>query len=432
MAKKKFKTYKECLSYLFNLERAGIKYDLKNIKLLLRFLGNPHKNFKTIHVAGTNGKGSVSSMINSLLIEKGYKTGLYTSPHLTDFRERITVNGKLIKGSFVLEFTNRFYTEIERIKPSFFEVTTAMAFEYFKKCKVEYAVVETGLGGRLDSTNVIKPVLSVITSLSIDHVEFLGNRIEKITYEKGGIIKKNIPVVIGNVSELSARILKRTAKENNSEIIFSNGIKKIDITQRTENGLYFDLKNKYRDLFLPLIGDYQVSNLKTFFCAADLLEKYERIEFSPEDILWSLLNIRCNSNFTGRFDLISTDPKIILDVSHNLQAVQNIRKNLKYFKYEKLIVIFAMMKDKNYGECVSELGKLKAKIILTKPDYKRSAEPAELFKAVTKNRSAFTVKDDLKSAMKEARDIANTNDLILITGSFFLAGDYLKLPEKFK
>lgn len=428
----KFKSYKECIPYLFNLERAGIKYDLNNIKLLLSFLDNPQTQFKSIHIAGTNGKGSVSSLLNSYLMEKGFKTGLYTSPHLRDFRERISVSGRLISRHFILEFMNKIYNEIEKIKPSFFEVTTAMAFEYFKKRKVEYAVIETGLGGRLDSTNVLKPVLSVITSLSIDHVEFLGNSIEKITYEKGGIIKKNIPVVIGNVSDVSKQILKKTAKKNNSEIIFSSGKNKIKIIRRSENGLYFDLNSKSSNLYFPMIGDYQVSNLKTFLSAADALKKYENLDYNEEVLRRSLKNIKRNSNISGRFELISENPKIILDVSHNLQAIQNIKKNLIYFKFEKLIIIFAMMKDKNYEECLSELSKLRAKIILTKPEYKRSAEPSELLKAVKRNRSGFIVKNDLKSAVKEAREISGRKDLILITGSFFLAGDYLNLPDRLK
>ena len=197
MIKDKFRNYNKCIEYLFGLERAGIKYNLKNISSLLKYLKNPQRNFKSIHIAGTNGKGSVSSILNSVLIEKGFKTGIYTSPHIRDFRERILVNGKFISKKFILDFTNKIHPEIERIKPSFFEVTTAMAFEYFSQKKVDYAVVETGLGGRLDSTNVMMPVVSVITSIGIDHVEFLGKTIKKISYEKAGIIKKNTPVIVG-------------------------------------------------------------------------------------------------------------------------------------------------------------------------------------------------------------------------------------------
>ena len=182
-----YKSYEKCVKYLYSLERVGIKYDLKNIKSLLRFLGNPEKNFKSVHIAGTNGKGTVASIINSYLIELKYKTGLYTSPHIKDFRERILVNGKMIPQKYVIDFTNKIYDLTQKILPSFFEATTAMAFQYFSDCGIEYAVIEAGLGGRLDSTNILKPEVSIIPSISIDHTEYLGNTVEKIAFEKAGM-----------------------------------------------------------------------------------------------------------------------------------------------------------------------------------------------------------------------------------------------------
>ncbi|MBK8552737.1 MAG: hypothetical protein IPL53_17400 [Ignavibacteria bacterium] len=425
MTKKIFNTYNQCIQYLFNLERAGIKYDLRNIKLLLKFSGNPQNYYKSIHIAGTNGKGSVSSIINSYLIEKGIRTGIYTSPHIKDFRERILVNGKLVSKRFIVEITNKYYQEIERIKPSFFEVTTAIAFEYFREKKVNYAVIETGLGGRLDATNILKPVLSVITSLSIDHVDYLGKNIVKITQEKGGIIKKNIPVIVGKVPDVSEKILRKIAKENGSEIILSSDTNKLKITGRNEKGFYSDAKGKYSRLFFPVIGDYQKYNIKTFLSVIDLLKKNEKINYTQKDISETFKNLKANSNFYGRFSLVSVSPKIVIDVSHNLQAIQNIRTNMNYFKYRNLIIIFAMMQDKNYTECLDEIGKLKAKIILTKPEYKRAALPADLYSAVTRNKSRFIVKDNLKESIELSAEIAGKDDLILITGSFFLASDFL-------
>ena len=190
-----YKSYEKCVKYLYSLERVGIKYDLKNIKSLLRFLGNPEKNFKSVHIAGTNGKGTVASIINSYLIELKYKTGLYTSPHIKDFRERILVNGKMIPQKYVIDFTNKIYDLTQKILPSFFEATTAMAFQYFSDCGIEYAVIEAGLGGRLDSTNILKPELSIITSISIDHTEYLGNTVEKIAFEKA-----NPASILANIS----------------------------------------------------------------------------------------------------------------------------------------------------------------------------------------------------------------------------------------
>ncbi|MEO6694842.1 MAG: folylpolyglutamate synthase/dihydrofolate synthase family protein [Ignavibacteria bacterium] len=428
----KFSNYKSSINYLYGLERAGIKYDLKNIKALLKLLNNPERNFKSLHIAGTNGKGSVSSILNSVLIEKGFKTGLYTSPHLIDFRERILFNGKFIPKKHVLNFVNNHYKDIEKIKPSFFEITTALAFEYFNFKKIDYAVIETGLGGRLDSTNVINPVISVITSIDIDHTEFLGNTIIEITKEKAGIIKKNTPVVIGEVSEVSKRIFKKYSKEKMSELIFSENQYKTKIVKKMEHGFYFNIKNGIysgKNFLFPVIGDYQLKNIKTAFTSLDVISKKEKINFTDVQIFAGLQNLKLNSNLHGRFELISKAPKIVIDISHNLQGVRNIKSNLKYFHYEKLYIIFGMMTDKKFKECISELAKIRtAKIILTKPDYKRSAEPEDLYKAVGKKKSSFEVKKNVAEAFDYVINNSSQKDLILITGSFFLVSDFLKLP----
>ena len=221
----KFRSYSECIDYLFALERAGIKYNLNNIKKLSKASSDPHKKYKSIHIAGTNGKGAAASMISSVLQESKYKTGLYTSPHIKDFRERIRVNGKVIPKSYVVKFTEKHYKLIEKIKPSFFEATTAMAFKYFADSKVDFAVIECGLGGRLDSTNIIVPEISVITSISIDHSEYLGNTIKQITFEKSGIIKRNIPCVTGSLSVYSKNIIKKLCSRRNSLFIDSSKIR---------------------------------------------------------------------------------------------------------------------------------------------------------------------------------------------------------------
>lgn len=428
--RKKFTSYNDCINYLFNLERAGIKYDLKNIKSLLKTLGYPQNNFKAIHIAGTNGKGSVASILNSFLIEKKFKTGLYTSPHINDFRERILVNGKFISKNFIIRFVNLVLNEIDKIKPSFFEVTTAMAFEYFKAKDVDYAVIETGLGGRLDSTNVLKPVLSIITSLSIDHTDYLGKTIESITMEKGGIIKSKIPVISGNIPPVSIKILSKITEAKNSKIYFQKKNNLVRITNRTENGFYFNKGKEFTKIFFPTIGDFQLNNIAVGFSAMELLKSIGGINFNQTDIRNTFSRLKQNSNFHGRFEKISDKPKIVTDVSHNLQAIQNISSNLKYFKYKKLFIVFAMMADKNFKDCVNELSKLNAVIILTKPYYKRAAEPASLFNSVMKNRSKFIIKEDLANAMEYVFQKAGKEDLILITGSFFLVNDFLKLLHK--
>ncbi|MBK8981398.1 MAG: bifunctional folylpolyglutamate synthase/dihydrofolate synthase [Ignavibacteria bacterium] len=381
----KFKSYKSAVEYLFALERAGIKYDLTNITKLLRITGNPHLNFKSIHVAGTNGKGSVASILNSALIESGIRTGLYTSPHISDFRERILVNGKFISKKFILDFVNVMHKEIEKIKPSFFEVTTAMAFSYFSKMKTEYAVIETGLGGRLDSTNIITPVLSVITGISLDHTEYLGNSISSITKEKGGIIKKRIPAVAGKLTAVSKKILLEIALEKSTSVLFSDRKKIIKITRRKETGFNFKIEKDETEYFFPVIGDYQTVNIATALCCLKILKDNEGPDVSRQIFKKSLINVVRNSHYKGRFELVSKHPKVITDISHNLQGINNIESNLKYFKFKKAVIIFGMMNDKNYADCIKELKRLKHPVIFTKPDYKRAAEPETLFSITKKD-----------------------------------------------
>jgi len=422
-----FTDYNKTIDYLFKLERRGIKYNLNNIKKLLSFLGNPEKNFKSIHVAGTNGKGSVSSMINSILIEKGFRCGLYTSPHITDFRERILVNGEWASKKFIVDFTNKINPLIKKIEPSFFEVATAMAFEYFSKKEVDYAVIETGLGGRLDSTNVLMPEISVITTIAIDHVDFLGDTIEKIAYEKAGIIKKNMPVVVGNLKPPALKEIRKKAESMNSKLI--NSLRKeIRITKRSEKGIDFKFENQ--NFNFPVIGDYQLNNLRTAMTAVQTLSDNSKIPFSKSIIQKGLSNIKNNSNFYGRFDTIQHSPKIITDVSHNEQAFENIAANLKYFNYKKLIILFGMMKDKNYQKCLNILSKLDAKIILTRPLYPRAEEPQKLFESV-KNKSKFIPVQNLNDAFSHALSLTDKKDLILVTGSFFLVSEFLEMYNKF-
>ncbi|MBS1518900.1 MAG: bifunctional folylpolyglutamate synthase/dihydrofolate synthase [Bacteroidetes bacterium] len=428
----KFTSYKNCLKYLYDLERAGIKYDLRNIRKFLKFLGDPHKEYKTVHVAGTNGKGSVSSIINSVLIENRIRTGLYTSPHILDFRERILVNGKFISRNFIIDFVNRTYALIEKIRPSFFEVTTAMAFEYFKVSGCSMAVIETGLGGRLDSTNVIRPVVSVITGISIDHTEFLGNSISSITREKGGIIKKNIPLVIGKLRPAAERILTRMAAEKNSEVIHSENEIEIRTVEKTESGFYFKMNGNREKYFFPVIGDYQTYNLSTALSCLKILEKNDIINLNTEILMKALADVKINSRYRGRFEVVSDKPKIVTDISHNLEGIKNIESNLKYFRYRKAVIIFGMMNDKNYRDCIKELRRLEHHVIFTKPEYKRAAEPELLYSILGKDKSKFDFRKNVKDAFELAQSITDKNDLILVTGSFFLVSDFLRYLNKLK
>ena len=423
MGRKEFTNYEKCIDFLFGLERVGIKYDLKNIKAILKFLDNPQKKFKSIHIAGTNGKGSVASAINSVLIEKGFKTGLYTSPHIRDFRERILINGKEISKQFILDFTNRVYELIIKIIPSFYEVTTAMAFEYFSMQKIDFAVIETGLGGRLDSTNVLRPLISVITGISIDHTEYLGNTIKSIAGEKAGIIKNKIPVVTGTIKGIPGSVIKKKCEELKCELIESEKLFNTEIFQRDENGIMINIDGI--TFAYPVVGDYQISNIKTTLAALSKICEIEKFEINYEILFRGLYKMAENSKFYGRFQLINKNPLLVIDVSHNFEGISQIKSNLKYFKYKKLVIIFGMMKDKNYAACINKIGELEAKIILTKPNYKRAEEPEELYRCAI-NKEKYFISENIKPAYINAKKLAGKQDLILITGSFFLVSDLLK------
>ncbi len=414
---------------MFSLERAGIKYSLNNIRAILSSLGNPHKELQCIHIAGTNGKGSTASVINSVLIEHGYLSGLYTSPHISDFRERIRVNGKMIPKDYVIHFMSVIKPLCEKIKPSFFEASTAMAFSYFSDTGVDFAVIEAGLGGRLDSTNVVHPIISVITSVSVDHTEYLGNQIAGIAKEKAGIIKRGIPVVTGNLSHESLGIVKNFCVKKNSVCYDSRKECKIKDIKRTGEKFVFDLKCghlDFKELCLPLAGEFQSQNLKTSFTVLNNLFSRGIIELNRSDTAAGLCKIVINSGFRYRFQVISRNPQVIIDVSHNIQGIKNIKNNLKYFKYRNLFVIFAMMSDKNYSACINELEKLNGILIFTKPSYKRAEEPLNLL-LLAKNKARAIAVEKIKNAYSLANLLSSKNDLILVTGSFFLASDFLKI-----
>ncbi|MFZ4590430.1 MAG: bifunctional folylpolyglutamate synthase/dihydrofolate synthase [Ignavibacteria bacterium] len=418
----KFTSYGKCVDYLFSLERVGIKYDLNNIKKLTGLSDNPHKKFKSIHIAGTNGKGSTASIIASVLKESKYKVGLYTSPHISDFRERIRVNGKTIPKDYVIDYTNRLYKDIEKIKPSFFEVTTAMAFKYFADKKVDFAVIECGLGGRLDSTNILQPVVSVITSISIDHTEYLGNTIKSITYEKAGIIKRYIPCVTGNLTDYQRTIVRKVCRYNKSELIESDAI---TLKSKFISDKGYEVSFLGEKMILPLFGKYQLNNVKTAFAVLFYLIGENLAETGLSELKIGLAKIEENTGYDYRFRIINDNPKIILDVSHNADGLSKLKESLKMQKYGKLIVIFGMMFDKEIGKCINELEKLNGFMIFTKPDYKRAGEPKD-FAAHLSRKSKYVIKNNVKESYEYAKALAKKDDLILITGSFFMVSDFLK------
>ena len=417
-------TYKESIGYLYKFEKFGIKYNLENIRNILNKMGNPQNDFLSYHIAGTNGKGTVSALLNSFLVESGFKVGLYTSPHISDFRERILVCGKMISEKYVSDFLTKYKPIFDKIKPTFFEIATAMAFRYFSDKKVRYAVIETGMGGRLDSTNIITPEVSIITGISYDHMQYLGDTLEKIAYEKAGIIKENIPVIHCHMKKNVEKVISDRAKEKHSREIISDKEIKINITKKASDGMTFNIKSKFCDISnikTPLIGDFHIPNFSNALAAYFHTQQ----NVNKSIIKQGFRNVITNSGYHGRFEIIGRKPLMILDVAHNPEGIKNLNSNLEYLNYKRLFIVFGMMKDKDYGKCIRMLEQIDADIILTRPDYERAAAAEELY-AEAKNKFRFIIRDDVRFAAAYVLGKARPQDAILVTGSFYLISDFLK------
>ena len=399
--------YSQTVSYLFSrlpmYQRQGsksYKINLNNIVNGVISLKNPHKKFKSIHIAGTNGKGSTAHMLSSILQESKYKVGLYTSPHLKDFRERIKINNKMISKKYIVDFVERNKIIFDQLKLSFFELTVMLAFEYFSKKKVDIAIIECGLGGRLDSTNIIKPEISIITNISLDHTDLLGDSIEKIAIEKAGIIKPNTPVIIGR-SQISIReIFNTTAQKNNSKIIYADNKKAYET----------DLK-----------GRWQKENINTTLTAINELN-LNGWKIDNKSIKNGLLNVVKNTSLLGRWQIINTNPTTICDTGHNEDGLKEVCNELKKIKYEKLHFIFGTVKDKKLNSILPLLPK-KASYYFCNANIERAMNAKLLQqKSLEYNlmgKSYLSVLDALKSAQNRA----NKDDLIFIGGSTFVVAE---------
>lgn len=424
-------TYEQTLHYLYNklplYSSIGIKAykaDLKNTLALCKYLGDPQNKIKTIHIAGTNGKGSTSHMLAAIFQQCGYKTGLYTSPHLKDFRERIKINGEMIRHDFVISFVEKMKTFSEEIEPSFFELTFVMALEYFVQHNVDIAIVETGLGGRLDSTNVITPQLSVITNIGFDHMDILGDSLDKIAFEKAGIIKQDIPVVIGEVTPQTKIIFQKKAQETSSEILFAEekvtiiSIKSSDETLQIE---VLDNDTKQNNNYpLDLTGLYQAKNLLTVLTALKFFKNNFLLE--EENIKKALNNVKKLNGLHGRWEVIHRKPLIILDVAHNVDGIQQLINQINNSSYKKLHIIFGMVKDKEI-EKVLELLPQKANYYFTRAQIPRALPEDELVDRA----SAFHLKgssfNEVNKALKAAMQAASEEDMIIVCGSVFVVGE---------
>ncbi len=404
---------------------AAFKKDLTNTLALCEFLGNPHTKFKSVHVAGTNGKGSTSHMLAAIFQTAGYTTGLYTSPHLHDFRERIKVNGRMIDEDFVIRFVQRVKGMIEKIEPSFFEITVAMAFDYFAARKVDIAIIETGLGGRLDSTNVITPELSVITNISYDHVNMLGDTLGKIAYEKAGIIKYQVPAVIGEQHPETAPVFEQKAAEQEAPLYFADHKRFVAEWKFEKQELVAEVtsvasndKQYYR---LDLTGIYQVKNLVTVLESIHILEQ-RGWNITETHIQKALQHVKKLTGLHGRWEKIRENPTVILDVGHNEEGIRQIVRQIEITDHEELHIVIGMVKDKDTAKIVSLLPP-HANYYFTKADIPRALPEEQLAEQAYAAGLSGKPYPDVNTALQVAINRANEKDLIVVCGSVFVVGE---------
>ena len=404
--------YQETTNWMFNqlpmyqLQGASAyKKDLTNAYLLVNYLGNPHEKLKCIHVAGTNGKGSSSHMLASILQEAGYKVGLYTSPHLKDFRERIKINGVKISEDFVCTFINANQSFFEENDMSFFEMSVGLAFDYFAKEKVDIAVIEVGMGGRLDATNVITPLVSLITNIALDHTQFLGNTFESIAFEKAGIIKAKIPVVIGEYTPETKAVFLAKAKENYSEIYFASDLISSNLPS-------------------DLIGDYQLHNKKGVLQTINLLKSHTAFKITEENIKDGLLKVTKNTGLEGRWQQLGAFPKIICDTAHNKNGLEIVLKQVQKEEFETLHIVLGVVNDKDLDE-ILPLFPTNAIYYFCKPNIPRGLDAAVLKEKAKKHQLHGEIYHSITEAYKAALQNATRTDFIYIGGSTFVVAEIL-------
>ena len=410
--------YQNTLTYLYNsapmFQQVGgsaYKEGLENTRILDEHFGNPHYSFRTIHVAGTNGKGSCSHTIAAILQEAGYRVGLYTSPHLVDFRERIRINGRPIPEEYVVHFVEKERSFFEPLHPSFFELTTAMAFCYFADEKVDVAVIEVGLGGRLDCTNIIHPDLCIITNISFDHTQFLGDTLAKIAGEKAGIIKKDIPVVIGETTPETKAVFLQRAEEVSAPIIFAENT----------------TKNDYPGMRTELQGLYQIKNTRTILTALPLLEK-AGYHIDEQSVRNGFAHVCELTGLMGRWQKLQDTPTLICDTGHNVGGITYIAEQLKQQNYRHLHIIIGMVNDKDVSGVLALLPK-DATYYFTKASVKRALPEEELCKLAAKAGLQGSCYPNVPAAVTAAQEKSHPEDFIFVGGSSFIVADLLAIRD---
>lgn len=427
------KTYAQVIDYLYSrlpmFTRDGAsayKKDLDRTIALCEAIDNPQNKFKTIHVAGTNGKGSSSHMLAAILAQAGYKTGLYTSPHLVDFRERIRVDGELINEQFVIDYVNQQQELIEEVKPSFFEATVALAFDYFASQHVDIAIIEVGLGGRLDSTNIIHPEVCLITNIGMDHMNLLGDTLEEITAEKAGIIKPNTPVVISETNSVTAPIFNRKAADESAPIIFAD--QHICATRISKDSLHQNIQihtaSIQTEYALDLTGSYQLKNIVGVLAVVNELRKQDFV-IAENAISYALANVQSLTGLQGRWQTISTDPLIICDTGHNEDGIKEVIKNLNDVDYNKLHIVIGAMQDKDLDHMLPYLPN-DGIYYFSNPNMPRAMKASDLALKASKYNLVGDVCGDVSEALSAAKLAYQPGDLIFVGGSNFVVAEVLQ------
>ncbi len=425
-------TYQETIEYLYQqlpvfhrIGKKAFKADLDNTIKLCQHLDNPHEKFKTIHIAGTNGKGSSSHYLASILQSAGYKVGLYTSPHLKSFTERIRINGVPILENSVISFVENNKSFLEELKPSFFEMSVGMAFEYFAQEQVDIAVIEVGLGGRLDSTNIITPILSLITNISLDHTDILGDTISKIAFEKAGIIKENIPVVISERNSETEFVFLQKSKFENAPIYFAEEFYSVENYEEKE--LYLELEiidfsnNCKTILFSQLVGEYQVKNILGVLKSVELLNQLD-FSINAEAIFKGVKKVITNTGLQGRWQLLSYNPTMLCDTAHNVAGFIQVLNSIKKIKYRNLWMILGFVSDKDISGILELLPKA-ANYIFCQAKILRALDASELSIIAQKYGLIGEVIPDVNNAIRRIKSIAEFNDFIYIGGSTFIVAE---------
>ena len=431
-----FTTCQDTLTFLYEqlpmFSRIGskaYKADLNNIIALSEAIGNPHLKFKSIHIAGTNGKGSVSNMLAGILQTNNYKVGLYTSPHILDFRERIRINGAMIAEQVVVDFVNEHYALITRIQPSFFEITVALAFDYFAKEAVDIAVIETGLGGRLDSTNIITPILSIITNISLDHTDLLGHTETAIAFEKAGIMKSKVPVLIGNANQETMSVFVQQSLLKGSTLFEANLFYDIVRSKVDAHHQYLKVVHKTKhsitDIVTDMLGDFQLENIKTVMAACDILVNYG-LPITIDSIQKALSKIKSITGFMGRWHTVQQTPRVIMDVGHNVAGIKIVAQQLQQLKAKRIHLVIGFVKDKEVAAALALLPK-EANYYFVAAQIPRALPSNELMQVAIELGMQGCDCNAVAAGVEQAMQAMDSEDVLLITGSFFVVAEAMSL-----